>query len=111
MFLIQIFYIGHVDIDHPFQESNHLHRLISGAVIDNGKPKTLLYRFRKRAYNLRGIVGRGDEVDVVTTHLLEPYHVTRHVRRSNSLTTSKMADVVILAEKTPKVAVGEEDGP
>ena len=56
-------------------------------------------------------MGRGDEVDVVTTHLLEPYHVTRHVRRGNSLTTSKMADVVILAEKTPKVAVGEKDGP
>jgi hypothetical protein len=106
MLLVQILCIGHVDINHPFQESNHLHRLISGAVIDNGKPKALLNRFGKRGYNLRGIVGRGDEVDVVATHPLESHHDLCHVRRGNWLTISKMADVVILAENAPKVAIG-----
>src|SRR4030042_3742015 len=101
---VHIFGIGHVNIDPPLQESNHLYGLISRAVIDNGKPKTLLYGFGKRGYNLRGVVGRGDEVDIMAAHVLEPDHDPCHVRGGHGLTISKVADVVILAENTPKVA-------
>jgi len=108
--LIQIFCVGHVDIDHSFQEANHLYGLISGAVINNGKPEAPLYRLGKRGYYLRDIMGRGDKVDVMATHLLEPHHDPYQVRDGDSFTISKMADIVILAEKTPKVAVCEENG-
>jgi hypothetical protein len=108
---VHIFRIGHVNIDHPFQESNHLYGLISRAVIDERKPKTPLYGFGKRGYNLRSVVGRSDEIDIVAAYFLEPDHDPCHVRGRHGFTVAKMADIVILAENTPKVAVGEEDGP
>jgi hypothetical protein len=111
MFFIHKFYVGHVDVHHPFQEPNDLCGLISGAVINNGKPKTPLYRFRKRSDDLRGIVGGSDKVDVVATHFLEPHHGLGHLSGGDPFTISQMADVVILAKNTPKITVGEEDGP
>ena len=56
-------------------------------------------------------MGRGNEVDVMATHLLESYHGLCHVRSGDLLTISKMADVVILAESASEVTVGEEDRP
>jgi hypothetical protein len=55
-------------------------------------------------------VSWGDEIDVVAAYCLESHHDTRHVRGSNAFSTPKMADVVILAEKTSEIAMGEEDG-
>jgi hypothetical protein len=90
---------------------NHFNGFVSGAVIDDGKPKPLFNRFGERGNNLWDIVGRGDEVDVVATYLLESKHETSHVRGGNAFTLPEMADVIILAENAPKVAVGKEDCP
>jgi hypothetical protein len=108
---VQIFRIGHVDIDDPFQELNHFDGLISGAVVDNRKPEAQLYGFREGGNDLRGIMGRGDEVNVMATHFLEPDHDSRHIWGGHGFTVSKMADVVILTENAPKVAVSEKNGP
>ena len=54
-------------------------------------------------------MGRGDEVDVVAPHFLEFEHGPCHFRGGDPFTPSQMADVVILAENTPKIAVGEKD--
>ena len=54
-------------------------------------------------------MGGGDEVDVVTPHFLKFEHGLCHFRRGDSLPPPQMADVIILAEDTPKIAVGEED--
>jgi hypothetical protein len=56
-------------------------------------------------------MGGGDEVDVVATYLLESHHDPSHVREGNAFPTPKMADVIILAENAPEIAVGEKDGP
>ena len=56
-------------------------------------------------------MSRGDKVDVMATHLLEPHHDVCHVRGGHTFTISQMADVVILAKNAPKITVGEEDGP
>jgi hypothetical protein len=56
-------------------------------------------------------MGGGNEVDVVATYLLESHHDPSHIREGNAFPTSKMADVIILAEDAPEIAVGEKDGP
>jgi hypothetical protein len=43
--------------------------------------------------------------------LLESDHHPCHVRGSDSLTPSKMTDIVVLAENATEVTVGEKDGP
>jgi hypothetical protein len=88
-----------------------LDRLISGAVINNGKAETHLNRIWKRGNDLRGIVGRCDKIDVVAPYFLEFDHSPSHLGRGNTLTPSQVADVVILTEDTPEVAMGEENGP
>jgi len=47
----------------------------------------------------------------VTAHLLKPEHGPCHVSGGDPFTPSQMGDVVVLAEDTPQVAMGEKDGP
>jgi hypothetical protein len=87
-----------------------LHRLISGAIINNRKAETHLNRVWERGNDLRGIVGRRDEVDVVAPYFHEFDHSASHLGRGNTLTPSQVADVVILTEDAAEVAMGEENG-
>jgi hypothetical protein len=46
----------------------------------------------------------------MATYLLKSEHETSQVRGGNAFTLTQMADVIILAENAPKIAVGKEDG-
>jgi len=63
-----------------------------------------------REARIEGVVGRGNEVDIMAAHFLEP-DMTRAMSEGSWAHPFQVADVVILAENTTKVAVGEEDGP
>jgi hypothetical protein len=71
----------------------------------------MLNGFRKRGDNLWDIVRGCHKVDVMTAKLLESDHHPCHVRGGDSFTPSKMTDIVVLAENTTEVAVGEKEGP
>jgi hypothetical protein len=55
-------------------------------------------------------VGGADEIDVVTTLLLQHEHDKGQMLEGNPLSLTQSADGVVLAENTAQVAVGHEDG-
>ena len=56
-------------------------------------------------------MGWGHKIDVVAADVLEMQHDRGQLLRVNSLTVTFMADIVILAEVTHQIAVGEKDRP
>ena len=111
IFFVHKFYIGHVDVHDSLQEPNHLNRFISRAVIDDGEVEAHLNRFRKGGDDLRSVVSRRNEVDIMAPHLLEFDHGPCHIERGDLLPPALMADIVVLTEDTTEVTVGQEDGP
>jgi hypothetical protein len=56
-------------------------------------------------------MGRCDKIDVVTADFLEPGHVLDHLIGGDPLSSTQMANLVVLAKKTPEIAVGEKNSP
>jgi hypothetical protein len=108
--LLHELHIGHIDVNDTFEEPNHFDRFVSGTVIDKREPKSFFDGLRERGYDLGNVMGRGDEVDVVTPDLLKSGHCPCQVGRGDGLSASEMADLIILAEDTTEITVSEEDG-
>jgi len=111
MSFVHKFHIRHIDVHDAIEESNHFRRFISRTVIDNRDPKSHFGRIGERGDDLRDIVGRGNEVNIVTAHLLKPKHGLCHACGGDLFAPSQMGDVVVLTEDTSQVAMGEKDGP
>ena len=111
IFFVHKFHVRHIDVHDAVEESNHFRRFVSRTVIDNRDPESHFDRIGDGGDDLRDVVGRGNEVNIVTAHLLKPEHGPCHVSGGDPFTPSQMGDVVVLAENTPQVAMGEKDGP
>jgi len=55
-------------------------------------------------------MGWGDKVNIVASLILQSEHHCGHFISRNFLTATLMADVKVLAEKTPQVAMGKKNG-
>ncbi len=110
IFAIHKLHIRHIDVNDAMEQPNHLHRFVSGTVVDKRKSKPHFDRLGKGGNDLWNIMSGSDKIDVVTAHLLEPEHNPCHLGDRDGFASSEMGDIVILAEDAPKVAVSEEDG-
>jgi hypothetical protein len=58
---------------------------------------------------MRGIVGRCNKIDVMTTLVLETQHHTCNYHWCDLISRAKMANSIVLTIHTKKVTMGEED--
>jgi hypothetical protein len=56
-------------------------------------------------------MGGGDKVDIMASHFLKSLHGPGHIRKSDTVTPSFVADVIILAEEAAEATMGEKDCP
>ena len=110
-FLVPELKIGHIDIDDPSQEPQRLYPLITATVIDYGYPKTVLHGHQKGLQYLRYGMGRGNQVYVMTTPVLQLYHLCRQIPWFQFYSLAQMAYLVVLTERATEIAKTEEDGP
>jgi len=55
-------------------------------------------------------MGGGDEINVMASQVLQGKHDLRYLLLIHLISLSQMADVVVLAEDTSQIAIGEEYG-
>ena len=106
--------VGHVDVDDAVEEREAVERVVGARVVHDRKPQPERHRFVHRFDYLRDDVLRRDEVDVVAALFLQPQHHRRDLARTVpalDVRPDVLADVVVLAENAPQIAVAEEDRP
>ena len=110
-----VFEIRHVDIHDAVHQLDALERIVPARVVDDWNIQAMLHGDGDCFQHLRDDMFRSHEVDIVTAAPLQAQHHRGYVfgRRAGLclLGRDRLADVVVLTEDAPQIAVGEENRP
>ena len=108
---IGVFHIGHVNIDHPVEQSEHCQRVVAAGVVDQRDAQPSLSSDQHPCQDLGNYMAGRDEVDIVTATALQVEHHGRQIFGFDFVPGVGLADVVVLAKLALQVAADEENRP
>lgn len=103
--------VGHIDVDDSIEQIEGFFGFISAGVVYKRQVEAVFRGMMKSGKYLRDHMGRGHEINIMTSLFLQGEHHVCKLSVGNGNPVVVMAYIEVLAKKTKQVTAGEEDGP